>query len=287
MEVSAKILRAKPWLDGNEAAALLGQLCGCSVSVEDFIQLASYHGVTAYVLSDQLRTMCNGGWITDSEPALKVRLDNGNEAEIPNGQMIMVVTPELSAVESMNQYGLVGVPPVIHMASYTGMLEGKNAQDEQVRWQWDFEALAGSFPARARAYFKPASIEMLANIINGTEQPESDADETEQLRKRIAELEAQTKQQAQHIAELEAEAERTTGTGGLMFPYATPELLAMQEAALKHWAGYNAETDKPPQQKAIGIELTEALGLTMDSGGGPSRQAAPLATAIRPEKYRD
>ncbi|TDQ37563.1 hypothetical protein [Thiopseudomonas denitrificans] len=109
--------------------------------------------------------------------------------------------------------------------------------------------------------------------------------ETEQLRKHIAKLEAQVEQQAQRITEFEAEAERTIATGGLMFPYATPELLAMQEAALKHWAGYNAETDRKPLQKEIGLELTEALALN-GSSGQPSRQAAVLASAIQPEKYR-
>lgn len=40
-------------------------------------------------------------------------------------------------------------------------------------------------------YFEPEQIERLADIINGTGQPEVDAAEVEQLRQRIAELEAE------------------------------------------------------------------------------------------------
>lgn len=122
------------------------------------------------------------------------------------------------------------------------------------------------------ALFKPADIEDLAAKINGKPPAQ---EELEQLRKRVTELEAENKalKESGHVP------------GGLVFPYSTPELAVMQEAAKKHWKDYNPETDRMPLQKEIGAEITEAFGWK-PGDDGVSREAKTLARAILPKRYR-
>ncbi|TNF82810.1 hypothetical protein FGE05_10900 [Pseudomonas sp. ICMP22404] len=66
-------------------------------------------------------------------------------------------------------------------------------------------------------------------------------------------------------------------TGELTFPYTTRALSAAQQATVKFWIGYDPE--RPPLQKSVQSFISEQ--------GIPIRQAAELASAIKPDNVSD
>lgn len=63
----------------------------------------------------------------------------------------------------------------------------------------------------------------------------------------------------------------------LTFPYTTKALEAAQQATIKFWTDYDPE--RPPLQKSVQSYITER--------GIPVRQAAELASAIKPDNVSD
>ncbi|WP_149087674.1 hypothetical protein [Pseudomonas prosekii] len=66
-------------------------------------------------------------------------------------------------------------------------------------------------------------------------------------------------------------------TGALTFPYTTRALSAAQQATIKFWIEYDPE--RPPLQKSVQSFISER--------GIPVRQAAELASAIKPDNVSD
>ena len=65
--------------------------------------------------------------------------------------------------------------------------------------------------------------------------------------------------------------------GALTFPYATKALEAARQATVKFWTEYDPE--RPPLQKSVQSYIAER--------GIPVRQAAELASAIKPDNVSD
>jgi hypothetical protein len=135
----------------------------------------------------------------------------------------------------------------------------------------------------ANLLLKPEDIKIVAAKINGMSK-QSSAAEVETLRRQL-EQERTARQASEQRAE-QAEAEvaelrlqmaavGTTGqhSSGLYFPYATKQLEAARDAALKYWCDFNHE--HPPLQKSIAGFMIER--------GVPARQAQELTIAIKPD----
>jgi len=74
-----------------------------------------------------------------------------------------------------------------------------------------------------------------------------------------------------------ADAGEVVTAGALTFPYATRALEAAQQATVKFWIDYDPE--RPPLQKSVQSFIAER--------GIPVRQAAELASAIKPDNVSD
>lgn len=73
------------------------------------------------------------------------------------------------------------------------------------------------------------------------------------------------------------EAQTTNTTEGLIFPYSTKQLEAMQSAAIKFWADHDPANPAPYGiQKAVQNYL-------IDTTGGSARKVVELAAAIKPD----
>ena len=70
----------------------------------------------------------------------------------------------------------------------------------------------------------------------------------------------------------------------IAFPYTTPEIDAMLNAANKFWANYQ-DNQKEPTQKEIGFFIADKLKLEIKNNDVP-RAAATYATAIRPLRFK-
>lgn len=189
MKVPVKILLAKNWLTGGEANSLLDHLCACSVPAEYFIEVVGAQEVDAYITSEEARRSQHGGWIADTGADLVVETLRGGEITIPDDQMAKAITGQLFVRERGPEYGLTGHDYSVYLDG--SIFECKGSSGTLERWIWRGETPGINSMASAAIYFKPSDIQALANTINGTEQPATDAGEAEQLRQRIAELEAE------------------------------------------------------------------------------------------------
>ncbi len=135
--------------------------------------------------------------------------------------------------------------------------------------------------------------------LDSSQAPSVDADELNSLREQLIAKQTEIKdmqgemirlrelvQLLENTNEDAAEIKKATHGSGIQFPYSTRELEVMRDMAVKYWACYNAETDRKPLQKQIGIEISQIMNWTLSSSGDPSRQAVSLATAIHPKQYR-
>lgn len=273
MKFKVKVLLNKGWLSGDDAICLLAYLTESKVSNADFVDLVNHQGVDFYVDSSALINNYKFGY--DVASGLVVKTIDGETATILNNQMIRVISPQLSI-----DYGAGYNERFVLLCDvYDGNFEGWS--DDPILVQWS----AAPYCVRAfkqigdmiNAQFRISDIQALADVINGTLSIVSHCD-VDALKVRVAELEGEN-------AKLRA-ANASNAAGGFVFPYSTPELEVMRDLATQYWVGYNPDTDKKPQQKDVGIELTVKMGWSLSSDGTASRQASPLATAIQPGQYR-
>lgn len=273
MKSRIKILMSKKWLCNDDAVGLLAYLTESKVDNADFIGLVNHQGVDFYVDSYKLIYNYKCGY--EVARGLAVTTTDGETATILNNEMVRVVSPQLSETFSPHGNRLV-----LDCAEYSGKFEGWS--DEALLVQWpaapDCVNNLGKLGLAIDAQFRVSDIQALADVINGSLSIMSHCD-ADALKVRIAELEGEN-------AKLRA-ANASNAADGIVFPYSTPELEVMRDLAIQYWVGYNPVTDKKPQQKDVGIELTTRMRWSLSSGGTASRQASPLATAIQPKEYRE
>lgn len=137
------------------------------------------------------------------------------------------------------------------------------------------------------ALFRPKDIETLAaEINNAAEQPSTS--ELESLRKQLEHERAGRITAEAEVAELRRVRGKQPNQSHdlisktLVFPYATKELEAMRDAALKYWANHTQDK-RLPTQVEIQFELCELLGLRISNDKEPPRKTKALAAAIRPD----
>lgn len=275
----ARVLLSKVLLHGNEAHSLLNQLTGCQIPSADFASLINQHNVCFYLKVHELNFHLGKRIYENNQLGpLVVDTEGGKKTIIPSSELVKVLKSQLSAHPlGKKQDDLCRF--VLSVVHYPGVFESMDENGDLVRWKPDQEKLMENLPdcSAVTAFFKPADIEKLASIMYGLVQPEIDTAEIDQLRQRI---EALTKENTQLK-------ETSHISGGIVFPYSTPELEVMRDMAVKYWANYDPETDRKPLQKQVGIEISEKMSWMLSGCGSPSRQAMPLATAIQPERYRD
>src|SRR5690554_1792711 len=73
----------------------------------------------------------------------------------------------------------------------------------------------------------------------------------------------------------------------IVFPYSTPELVAMREAAIKFWVNLKDDSRPAFNQNTIALEIGELLELNSDNSGEPNRKALEYSRAIKPVEKRD
>lgn len=282
----ARVLLSKVLLHGNEAHSLLNQLTGCQIPSADFASLINQHNVCFYLKVHELNFHLGKRIYENNQLGpLVVDTEGGKKTIIPSSELVKVLKSQLSAHSlgkkqaDLCEFDLCRF--VLSVVHYPGVFESMDENGDLVRWKPDQEKLMENLPdcSAVTAFFKPADIEKLASIMYGLVQPEIDTAEIDQLRQRI---EALTKENAKLRV-----ANASNAADGIVFPYSTPELEVMRDLAIQYWVGYNPVTDKKPQQKDVGIELTTRMRWSLSSGGTASRQASPLATAIQPKEYRE
>ncbi len=269
MKSRIKILLHKEWLRDFDATALLGGLIESRVSDEDFIDLIRGRRLVFYVNCSELIDSHKAR--ADAARSMLVHTTNGETATIPGDQMVQVLSPQLTL-----DYGPGGNNLAFDCARYGGRFEGLS--DEALSVQWcSAHHRAGTRSEHGcylYVFFKTSDIQALADVMNGAAS--SVGCDVAALKGRIARLEDEN-------AKLRA---ASNTPDGLVFPYSTPELEVMRDMAVKYWTSYNAETDRKPLQKQIGIEISEIMNWTLSGGSAPSRQATSLATAIQPKQHR-
>ncbi|WLH55614.1 hypothetical protein [Pseudomonas sp. FP2294] len=121
-------------------------------------------------------------------------------------------------------------------------------------------------------------------------QTRSSNDTSRAFTVRLQELERQNTDLLQQNADLKAQllnvksssVDQGASPQGLNFPYATKELEAMRQIALKYWAQYSPEM-RQPKQDEIQREFCSLLGLNVPAEKTPPHKAIYLATAIKPD----
>lgn len=112
---------------------------------------------------------------------------------------------------------------------------------------------------------------------------ESRAEHAEaKLKELTLESESRVAEEARHHSKEIANQPQQVSATALVFPYATKELQAMLDAAVKYWAGYTSDKRQPTQNE-VQIEICELLGLSIGKGSTPPRKTIALAGAIKPD----
>lgn len=187
------ILLAVEWLDSWDAHDLLERLTGSRISVYDLIMVIQAQKVPVYANHEMitLRPV-----YTEDYPELEAEgwglLEPWREPikRVSRGGVISALR------DGKHQGTFLAVCSVTLLDTRSPLVhERKDGQLEiwaiVPDWPEGFEYLREAWRFHMPAYFKPADIQRLANIINGTEQRTADGAEVEQLRQRIAELEAE------------------------------------------------------------------------------------------------
>jgi hypothetical protein len=275
MRSKKKVYQAKPILDGDDAVRYLAELIGNPLTPEDFVELATAHHLPAFIEVDEI-----------DYTAQEVETDNQFH---PAG--LCEVVQELQAhMQGSKGSGGFGEPDPYYISliniNYEPCLiyKGQNDKGETVEMDIIGE-VDGEFAEDSDGYFsaynepllfKPADIRALADKLNGKPTFEVQREELTALRDRVQELEKEN-------AELKAHG---AIAGGLSFPYSTPDLEAMQKAAVRYWVK-RSEGKQKPTQKAIAITITETLGAELTAEMKPPRKAVEYAIAIQPKQYRE
>lgn len=275
MKSRIKILLSKEWLCDADAVDLLEGLIESKVSYKDFVDLVRDRRVDFYLNNSDVVDNYECG--VDIALGLPVLTSNGEPATILAGQMIRVLSSQLredrSYIAELHGWGS---HLVFDCDRYNGKFEAFS--DDAVLVQWSDVPCCADGLQNGRslaAFFKTVDIQALADVMNGAASSVSYCD-VAALKDRVAKLEGEN-------AKLRA---ASNTPDGLVFPYSTPELEVMRDMAVKYWTSYNAETDRKPLQKQIGIEISEVMNWTLSGGSAPSRQATSLATAIQPKQHR-
>lgn len=265
MQSKKKVYQFKPILKPGEAVEYLSELVKNKLDANDLIELGQAHG---------LRALVSAGGI-DFEGLRAAEVGTGREVT-PVGLHEVSLAPCLAWASTHNHgFGEIYHSARVVLDQEAPIFKGQNDKGEAIEWQ-----ILGDFDPELEyeegLLFKPADIQALADKLNGKPPVEVQREELTALRERVQELE-------QENADLKAHG---AVAGGLTFPYSTPELEAMQQAANHYWAGYSEELCKPTQTE-IGAAIAEALGAELTAEKRPPRKASQYATAIQPEQYRE
>lgn len=276
MQSKKKVYQLKPTLRGDEAINYLSELIDSPLNADDFRTFAFVEELRAFIGTAEI----------DARPLKGKELTTGKEVQ------------PLGLHELLGGLRSVGIQPTdtgfsLSLSGQPWQLKfrGANVKGETICWQFtggcpfgisyaERDDISGELRTRRNdmlpLYFKPADIQALADKLNGKPPGEVQREEVAALRERVQQLEQENVELRAHGAV----------AGGLTFPYSTPELEAMQQAATQYWAGYSDELRKPTQTE-IGIAIAEALGAELTAEKRPPRKASQYATAIQPEQYRE
>ncbi|MCQ4247162.1 hypothetical protein CXK93_00495 [Stutzerimonas decontaminans] len=254
-----KVYRLLDWLNMEQALDFLQCLTNTSLTANDLLDLCTSKRCETHIDADGL-----WGW----------------NQHIVNQDVVATGIHRVLTPKALKHAGTEKTLNIVFEGAVSATAD---TSENQFIATWSAKA-----PLRnCEALFRPKDIEALAAEINNvTAQP--DSGELECLRKQLEHERAGRITAEAKLAELRKERgnlpdqNRDLTSTALVFPYATKELEAMRDAALKYWANHTQDK-RLPTQVEIQLELCELLGLGVSNDKEPPRKTKALAAAIRPD----
>lgn len=269
-----KIHLAKLYLNTNQAAEYLGWLIKQKVSEAEIIELVNCAALTAF------NNLGTDKPLSFTKVAVEELMFHRRSIEATAKE----IEKELGVVEGKSYEAKLGLleNKIQVLTKNIGNRENeikKLNEDKGERYL----ALTKITEIQEFIFQEIESVKLAAGTAINSLQEELKKKQVE-IKSLQQQLEEKQKEQDSLKPAIEANQEPSSG---LCFPYSTPELEAMQKAAVKYWATYDPEINTAePLQKTIGHCIGDTLTLNPQGNGNAARFAEELAKAIRPKKYR-